>query len=282
VPVSTDDVDLIDSDQDISFGLAQSGVTLASLNIHSTYTGKLGLPNQEGDYYQYRPTELAIGATLLTVGAGDGSGSSMLKINTGAVQTTALILGTSTAGLQGQPALWWRGTHASNAMTVNRGVVGIAFNPGDTATLTTLKVGSRGTATDAQVMASSGLTLTTLTMTNGVVKLENNLTTITMDGGELTLTGTALTITTATIRGGTFNVDGTGTITTTVLGTGSLLVCDRDPRTPKTFTNITANAGSGIRNGNKTASWTNGIVFNCEIDQVNPHELGDLITITVA
>jgi hypothetical protein len=98
----------------------------------------------------------------------------------------------------------------------------------------------------------------------------------------LTLTGTALTITTATIRGGTFNVDGTGTITTTVLGTGSLLVCDRDPRTPKTFTNITANAGSGIRNGNKTASWTNGIVFNCEIDQVNPHELGDLITITVA
>ena len=51
VPVSTNDVDLTDCDVDILWGIDQNAVTLASLNIHSTFTGKIGNPAQEGDYY---------------------------------------------------------------------------------------------------------------------------------------------------------------------------------------------------------------------------------------
>lgn len=280
VPVTGDDVDLIDCDQDISFGLSQSGVTLASLNIHSTYTGKLGLPAQQGDYYEYRATELAIGATLVTVGAGDGPGSTLLKLNTGAVQATILVLATSTAGTQGQPAFWWRGTHASNAMTVNRGSVGAAYNAGDTATLTTLKVGSQGGITDANVQCGAGLTLATLTAVNGTVKLFAGVTTVAQEAGEVTVNGTGSNITTLTLNGGTFNYDGTGTVTTTTVRDGGVLVTDRDPRTGKTFTNVTAHKGAGFKNGNKTATFTNGVVLSCKIDDISPREFGEGGTLT--
>ena len=280
VPVSTNDVDLQDCAVDIRYGLAQSAVTLASFNIHSTYTGRIGLTPQEGTYFQYRATELAISATTITIGAGDGSGSPMIRLNTGSVQTALNVMGTSTAGLQGQPALWWRGTHASNTMTVTRGAVGVAYSYGDVATLTTLFVGSRGGSADALVYTGVGLTLATLTQTSGTLAFEGTCTTITLDGGTLTATGPSIAVTTLTARGGTFNFDGLGTITTAQFGTGALLDLSRDPRTGKTFTNITLYAKSGIKDPNKSGTFTNGLVLKCEIDEVQPHDLGDLLTLT--
>lgn len=280
VPISTHDVDFQDCAVDVKFGLAQSGVTLASLNFHSTYTGSVGLAPQEGSYYQYRPTELTIGATAVTIGAGDGSGSPMIRLNTGAVQTAINVMGTSTAGLQGQPALWWRGTHAANTLTVTRGAVGLAYSYGDAATLATLFVGSRGGSTDALVYAGEGLTLGALTQTSGTLACEGTCTTITLDGGTLTMTGAAIAVTTLSARGGTFNFDGLGTVTTAEFGTGALLDLSRDPRAGKVFTNITMYAKSGIKDPNKSGTFTNGLVLKCEIDEVQPHELGDLLTLT--
>lgn len=280
VPVNTNDVDLTDCDVDILWGIDQNGVTLASLNVHSTFTGKIGNPSQEGDYFEYRETELKISATLVTIGAGDGPGSAMVKLNTGSNQTTLLVLGTSTAGTAGQPAVWWRGTHASNSATVNRGSVGVAFTYGDTATLTALRVGSQGSLSDATVQCGEGLTLTTLTVVSGTVKLQASVTTINQNGGELTMQGTGLTTTTATFKGGTWNYDGTGTVTTTTMYDGAILVTDRDPRTSKTFTNVTANKGCGFKNGNKTANFPNGVVLNCAIDDISPREFGEGGTLT--
>lgn len=279
VPVNGDDVDLIDCDVDLSYGLDQTGVTLASLNIHSTYTGKLGLPDQNGDYFEYRDTELKIGVTALNVGMGDGAGSPLIKVNGLAVASTVKVFGTSTSGVQGQPAFWWKGTNAANAMVVTRGSVGIAFNFGEVATLASLRVGSRGSETDSQIYIGAGLTLTTLAVVSGAVQSEVSATTVTVDGGTLTQGGTSVSITTLTIRGGTVNWDATGTVTTTVLGTGSALDLSRDPRTGKTFTNLTVNAGATLLDPNKVGTFTNGIVINSELAGVTL-TLGDLITIS--
>ena len=58
IPGSGDDVFLEDSDVSVLYGLDQSSVSLASLNIAANYTGELGLPrvNAEGstEYVEYR------------------------------------------------------------------------------------------------------------------------------------------------------------------------------------------------------------------------------------
>lgn len=279
VPANTEDVDLQDSDTDLLYGLGQSLVTLNSLNIYSTYTGKIGLPDYSGAYYEYRPTELAIGATTITVGEGDGDGSALMRLNTGSTQTSLIVKNTSTPSTQGTPALWWKGTHASNAAVVTRGSVGLGYRLGDAATLASLKIGSQGGSTDAIIYGGAALSLTALTQVSGRVSLLGTLGTIAIDDGVLTLAGTGISVTTFTGRGGYVYFDGTGTVTNSTIGTGCVLDLSRDPRTGKTFTNITCNAGSGLDDRNKVATFTNGPIFNCKLSEMKVLDLGDLIQI---
>ena len=278
IPISTHDVDIQDVSVDILYGIAQSAVTLNSLNIYSTFTGKIGLIPYNGNYYEYRNTDLQISATTVQIGAGQGSGSSMIRLNTGSVATAMQIWATSTASLQGTPAIWWTGTNASNTLSVTRGSVGLAYQLGTTAQLSSLQIGSQGGSSDSQVYGGVGLTLATLAQVSGSAYLLNGMTTITTDGGTLTLAGTSMAITTLTGRGGTINFDGTGTVTNTVLG-NAFLDLSRDPRSGKTFTNLTLNAGAGLNDPNKVATFTNPIALTCHLKDISPLELGDILNI---
>lgn len=259
VPVSTDDVDIQDCSTDIRYGIGQSAVTLNSLNIDSTFTGKLGLPQQNSaGYYEYLATYLAIGATSCTIGAGTGSGSSMLRIDFGSVQTNLLILNTSSAGTSGQPALWLKGTNASNVANVSGGQVGLAFDLGSSMTLATLNV-TAGANAPPVVQYGAGLTLGAANVQAGRLYGLAGLTTLTQDGGEVTLTGlAAVNVTTATVRGGRMYYDATGTIGTLAAYATGYVDFTRDARA-KTVTNCTAYGGSTVKDPMKHVTFTNPV-----------------------
>jgi len=259
VPVSTDDVDLADCAVDILYGIDQNAVTLASLNIDSTFTGKVGLPPFNGDYFEYRTTDLKIGATAVTIGGGTGSGSSRVRLDLGAAQSTILVAGTGSPAGAGIPTVYLKGTHASNALTVTGGVVGLAFELGTSATVLTLGVAA-GPGSPPQVFGGRGLTLGTLNVQAGAVALTAGLTTCNQDGGVVTLGGPqTCNVTTLNLRGGTFYPDAPGTITTATLS-GGTLDFGRDPRA-KTVTNCTANAGSTLNDPDKRVTFTNPVSF---------------------
>jgi hypothetical protein len=254
VPVSTDDVDLMDCTIDILYGLDQSGVTLNSLNIYSTFTGKIGLPtNNPLGYVEYLDTYLKIGATTMQVGLGLGSGSSMLKINNVTIQTTLTVFSTGTPATTGAPALWWIGTHASNIVNALGGYIGLAWEQGTVATLDKLFIGSG--SVPPTVFSGPGVTLGTGTTQGGSLRLQGGATTIEQVGGTVTTEGNATcNITTYKLKKGNFVWNAPGAIT--FEANGSVVDLTQDPR-PKTITNGTFYHGSELRDPNKRSTWSN-------------------------
>jgi hypothetical protein len=158
VPVTGDTVYILTGTQAIITNLNQSAVTLAALYIGMGFVGQLGSAT----------ANLQIGATLCYIGVpvtgpSQGIGSGRIRIDFGSAQTTVLVYGTSanSADLGLEPARLI-GSHASNAITVQSGLVGIGTsNPTDTATMLTgnvvggtLNYGFGATWTNAN--ASSG------------------------------------------------------------------------------------------------------------------------------
>lgn len=251
VPVDADTVIVRNSSIDILYGIDQTAVSLAALTIEQSFTGKLGLPwrNANG-YMEYRPTYLIVGASadaqtmVLTVGTGDGAGSGRIKVDNGDSQTTVVVYNTGNPSDAGTPAFLFKGTHASNDVTFNRGSAGIAVGTFDayqaaaeTAVVATLRVGYiTNPAGDANVRCGSGVTLTTIDKNGGKLEINSAATTITHTAGELTLNGVGVTVTTLNERGGTTYVTGTTTLTTANLSNAGVLDYSRDMRT-KVVTN---------------------------------------------
>ena len=136
VPITGDDVRFENSDTDCLYGLDQTGVTLASLRMAMTYTGQLGLKREnDAGYLEYRTKELTCGITSMMIGYGDGGGPRKVAINTLAVQTTIEVRGTGGSSESYIPAMTWRGSHASNNVTVLDGEFGTAQYSDQSATI---------------------------------------------------------------------------------------------------------------------------------------------------
>lgn len=259
VPVNSDIVYLENSSVSIRYGLAQSAVTLAELHISDTFTGDIGLPeiNQDAtDYHEYRATFLAIAATVLNIGTGDGSGagSGRLKIDNGSVQTTLTVYGTGGASEPDVPALVWKGTHASNVVNVYGGSVGLSVYGTDSAVVATLRVEGGGTA----VRCGDSCAVTTLTMAGGTVLFDGaTVTTVTQDGGTLTLRDSG-TVTTLTVNEGALVYRSAGTITTLAVGAHGVADFTQDVR-GRTITNlVNVYPGGALLDGFATVTFSAG------------------------
>lgn len=262
VPTTGDNVYIEDSEDDIKYELDQSGVTLASLNIAASFTGTIGLPilNTDGTtYYEYRPTSLAIGATTLDVGKGSGSGSGRLKIDNGSVQTAATVRVTGSPLDDEKAAVQWKGTHASNTLSVYGGTADVAMGAAETAAVATLRVGT-DVSGDATVRCGSGTTLTTITQLSGSLTIGSAATTITKSGGSLRVLGTGA-ITTLTNSDGLFEWLSSGTITTYNGGPSSTLDASQDLRA-RTITTTTLTPGAAVSDPGGVVVFTNGIVLS--------------------
>ena len=213
VPVNSDDIVFENNDVDCLYGLDASAVTLTSLTIKQSYSGKIGLAvKTDTEYYEYRETYLKVGATTLTIGIGEGEGSQRIKINNGTIQTTVIVVDSGQSA-DALPAIQWKGTHASNVVRVSKGSFGAAVLAGETAAIATLAVGYREDQdADAQVVCGPGVTLTNVDVSGGAVELASATTTIDQTAGLLTITAAAHA--SIDIDGGQMVYKGTGTITT--------------------------------------------------------------------
>jgi hypothetical protein len=237
VPANSDDVFLEDSDVDVSFGLDQNSVTLTSLNIGASYTGNVGLPytNEDGGYIEYRDRYLRIKATTMNVGYGQGNGSSLLNIDNSSAQTTLNLSNTSGSASNNRPSFQWKGTHNSNVVNLQKGSFGAAIEPGETATIATLNIGYiNNVQGDVEATIGSGVTMTTLNKSGGLVELNAGATTITQTNGDLTVRSGA--VTTLHVQGGNCFYNSTGTLTTANVTNDGLLDFSKDMRS-KTITN---------------------------------------------
>lgn len=220
----------------------------AAVKVYSSYTGKIGLANQNDlGYYEYRPRVLTIcdthdaQAVTIEIGLGEGSGSGRIRLNTGAVQTTLTVYDTGSASDYPFPAVQWQGTHASNAARVYKGSVGIGVGSGETTVVSTLDVGHASSQdSDSEVSCGQAVTMGTVVKSGGTLLLDSRsgsaITAITQHAGTMTIDGTD-GVTQLTILGGTvyYNTSGTLAGAPKVSGDG-VLDFSRDMRA-KTVTN---------------------------------------------
>ncbi len=233
VPVNSDNVTIPATAPNITQGLSQSAVTVASLTILGNV--KLGRPVQNpAGYAEYRGTELAIGATTCTI----NGASSLIRLNFGSVQTAVTVHGSGNSSEQGRAAIMLRGTHASNTLDVRKGNVSSAMEVGQSATWATIY--QSGGSLDL----SENCTLTNLTRTGGDITVRSATTAIRNENGRLDITAGAHTA--LTLNGGRCNYLGTGTITTANVNNGSVLNCDTGSMAGVTITTLNLNAGTVV------------------------------------
>jgi hypothetical protein len=263
VPVTGDDVYLEDSSFDILYGLGQSAVTLASLNIAASFTGKIGLPNYSTSgttYYEYRPKYLAISATVCNIGKGIGGCSQRIKLDFGSNPVTLNVEGTASPESANVYALMVQGSHASNVLNAVQGNIGLAAEVNAAAQFPTIRVGyETSPGTDVTLFCGAGCTLGTILQTGGIVTVNSDVTGWTKTAGTATLLGSA-TVGTLTNDAGTFYWQSNGTITTgTFRGQGSVLDCSRDNR-GRTLTSSQFTDGAVLIDPAKTITFTNPFV----------------------
>lgn len=247
VPVDTDDVYIEATDIDILYGLTQTSINLTSLNIAANYTGKIGLPDWTGSYVEYRTKTLAFAeVTTLRVGYGEGPGSQFIRLNTGTAGACACsVLRTASPLVDGGKALMIVGNHSGNSYELLRGSVGLCMVPGDTGQ-GTVRIGYiDNAASDVDAYFGSGFTFGSAPkMSGGRVETNSNLGTLTMTGGELTISaGTA----TLLLYEGIVHYNSTGQLAAATIGAKGVLDFARDMSAKTLGATLTLSAGATVR-----------------------------------
>lgn len=194
LPVNSDTLIFDDPNAgDVLWNLdALSAVTLTKLVVRQSFENKrIGLANHNGSYYEYRTTELTVGATSIEVGNGDGSGPTLVRINTGTVQTAIEVLNSGRSQDSNLKAVTWRGTHASNTAEILGGEFAAAIGQAESATLLTLRVlASEVAGNTPSVFSGPGVTLGTVQVDGGNAKLNSAIgTSLTVNDGQVVLSG---------------------------------------------------------------------------------------------
>lgn len=263
IPANADNVIIEGISGNILWGLDQSGVTLASLTIRKTFTGKLGLDgrtfatarngdNPETSKQEYRTTYLHIGYDRADVGqhvgSGVPSGSSRIKLrNAKSGASTTVVHDTASAPAEtGFPAVRLLAAHASADIVV-RGApagVGIAMDEaGETSTVGAVSVSA------GALYIGPGVTLTSLSQSGGTCTLQAAATVsaVNVTDGTLITEGN-FTITTLNAKGGTVfpnNIKSGGNAITTLNLEGAR-VDGRQSREARTWDTVNPDSGTLI------------------------------------
>jgi hypothetical protein len=285
IPAGGDDIVVNSGNVACLYNISQTSITLDSLSIYQTYTGTIGLPlyNTKG-YYEYRPTELAVSATSLNVGQFAGTsaqGSGRLKINVGSNVCTLNVYNTGQPLDQGNPALTWRGTNSGNVVNVNKGQVGIAFFPGNTATIAGLNVGYVSNVNgDVQLTAGAQATIGTVTQNGGNVTFYGGMSTLLVTAGTCTVYGTGGVSSLTVNQSGYITWNSTGTIGgNPVVGDKGVLDFSKDQQA-KTVTNPIQKYGDSSQILDPDQVVSSLVIVLEQSDDLTGLELGENLTLT--
>jgi len=298
VPIATDNLIFENGNIDLLYGLDHSSIALAGLEVRQSYTGQIGLPEQNTDttdltaraaldqttYLEYRPRVFDIDSALVTIGEGEGEGSPLIRLDLNTRNTTLLVVNSGQAIDDFSHAVMVISGTATNNFRVVKGDVGFATFGGEACTITNLDIGYVDNIdTDATVECGNGVVLTNVVKQGGNFQTYADITT-TFDhtGGTATIhNSVTLTMNTLSIDGGTVNCRGVGTIAKLNIGSDSTLT-----RTGATEAlTITASdvfTGATILDANKTVTWTNDLQLQrCGLPDVDL-DLGDHLQVGIA
>jgi hypothetical protein len=268
LPADGDDVVFANSEIDALYALDQSAITPASVRFDQSYTGRVGLPvyNETNGYYEYRERYLRYGNAgdstnmMVTVGSGQGEGSSRILFDNGDGQATVHVINSGSPETGAIAAFFWKGTHASNVFSITKGRAAVTYYPAETSVIATLNVGyQQNIAGDAELYLGDGLTLGVVNQSGGVLTTQDNITTANVTDGELIhLAGTMGTL---NLDGGAVRYRSAGTLTTANIGSGGNLDFRQDMRA-RTVTNINLYEGFEYHDPVGTVTPTNGFDFH--------------------
>lgn len=271
------------SSVDCLYGLIDyAAIQLVTLEIRASYTGKIGLPiwNANG-YYEYRDRALQTRATTVNVGNGIGAGSTYVRLDLQAFQSTITVNETADPDNSSDTALHILNTHASSILRVFKGSVGIASEiQGQTSQIATLQVGLKDSEeSDAIVIAGAGLTVATIQKSGGYLETRAGFTTATQEKGTWRANGSGNS-TKVLVYGGDCYWNLVGTCTAMRTADGATVYCREDMNT-KTITLLTMEAGSGFLDPYGVARPTETDLDRCSLLEVNL-DLGSHISLVVA
>lgn len=203
---------------------AFAAVDLAVLEIKSTFTGDVGLPQERvvsaGSFAEYFDQYLQFEfSTVVKIGQGDGTGSGRIKLDmVVATVSTFYIYGSASGSETGIPAILIKTAAAANVLYNHGASVGLAVLAGEAAQFAAI------TQTDSasELVISSGVALTTLNVEAGTVTCECAYTAANLADGTVTVNGTGAPATT-NVTGATVTINSTGAVTTFNVGDGTLV-----------------------------------------------------------
>lgn len=276
VPVDTDDVIIENTDQSILYGLSQSTVSLASLTIRETFTGRIGNPNiHQNGYYDYRDTTLTLeAATTLKINHNAGDFQQRFRITVGDNNCALEVNGPIDSQPQVYGVVEWDAGTGTHTIKINNGSLAIAPDTQDSVTVSSLS------SVDSAIYAGPSATLTTVTLDGQSSGLfAKSPTTLTLNGTSFAQIQDGA-CTTLDIKRGQIIWQG-GNITTLTCGPTSLISFDED-KDAITITNTTMHYNSAISDNNKRVTFTNGIdLYECGIEDVTLR-LGKHFTISLS
>lgn len=179
LPAAADDIVVRDSSVSILYGLTDTN-NYASLTIDASFTGQVGLPDQNpSGYPEYRTTFLTLGtgsALTITLGNGVGTFSDRIRIDVQSSNVTCSIVG---AGFQGSVQYPFEIRNPGAGSTVRAYAGGLAISAASSGSVSTLEIIQRdGIQNPPSVNVQSNITTTTITIYGGVLLLEGAVTTL--------------------------------------------------------------------------------------------------------
>lgn len=251
VPSAADDVFIGNSDVSILYGLDASSVALTSFTVQQDFTGTIGLPRvTSGGYSEYRETDasgnvgyLQIQSTDVRIGAGNGTGSGRIKINTGSTAAATIKVQNTGASIESAlPALQLLSAHASSTLRITDGDVGVAVGPGETSTINNLNVAGGRLICGLGVSNTGTIGLNEGDVTFGQIPTGS----VSQFGGSVVVRSSSTALCTAWLLwGGTFQYNGKASggteVTTLQLGgtsTAALFDLAANPNTSLAVSNL--------------------------------------------
>lgn len=217
---------------------ALSGKAAASLTVKSTFGGNgIGLPkyNQSGGYLEYLGGRLTlVSCATMDLNVPSGAGYESYRFDVGGTVACNLWVKGDGNGTVGSEAVDWLGTNAANTVEVDGGSLKVAMYVGEVATINTLNIVA------GAVSLGSGVTVTTIKAKDSALALNCAAATLEQDQdqgtAQTTVKGTG-TLGTLEIKRGSVFHNGTGTITTLVVGPGATIDFS-GTKEPITITNV--------------------------------------------
>ncbi len=123
LPIASDTLVFEDTAQNLSYLLtAIDGTLLTELQIKASYTGQIGLKNTNVSvtptYDEYRDRFLVVDATNITIGEGDGNGSSRLQLDCSGQASDIVVRKTARTAVDNYYSLRLTNTAAGSALRV--------------------------------------------------------------------------------------------------------------------------------------------------------------------